>query len=59
MFFPEPEPEKNGMGREGRDYWEAELSIPDSSSNSSPVKTFSTFQITSLQLLKECSPWQC
>lgn len=26
FFFPDPEQEENGMGREGRDYWEAQLS---------------------------------
>ena len=26
MFFPEPEAEEDGMGRERRDYWEAQLS---------------------------------
>ena len=26
MFFPELEAEEDSMGREGRDYWEAQLS---------------------------------
>ena len=26
FFFPDPEQEENGMGCEGRDYWEAQLS---------------------------------
>ena len=26
MFFIEPEQQEDGMGREGRDYWEAQLS---------------------------------
>ena len=26
MFFPEPEAEKDGMGRKGSYYWESQLS---------------------------------